>query len=325
MSKRVTILDVAKKSGFGVGTVSRVLSGDKSVKESTRKKVLQVVKELNYTPNVNGARLRKEHSGVIAVLVPIINHPFFAEFVEDVDVIAMQEGYSILLVTSQMNVEKEKEMLIKIKRKEVDGTIFVTHYEHEDDELAGCPLVSVDRHLNHSVPYVSSDNYDATKEAIEYLISTGARNIGFIGTKPFVDSEVLLREKAYLDVIKEHNLTPYLVNEVVEHGEEKKIVDKLLDSYPNLDAIFASGNTLSQILYDTLRSRNIKIPEEMQIISYDGVFASWGDNGSITSIQQPIKELAEGAFRILIDVINGKEVQQKNIYKTSFIKGNTTK
>lgn len=325
MANKVTIVDVAKKSGFGVGTVSRVLSGDKYVKESTRVKVLQAVEELNYTPNVNGARLRKKHSGVIAVLVPIINHPFFAEFVEEIDSVAMQEGYSILLVTSKMNVEKEKTILDKIKRKEVDGAIFVTHYEHRDEELEGCPLVSVDRHLNHHVPFVSSDNYDATKKAIEYLISAGAKKIGFLGTKPFVNSEVMLREKAYLDTMKEHNLPPFTVNEVVEHGEETKIVNKLLTTYPDLDAVFASGNTLSQILYSKLISMGKKLPEDIQLISYDGIFNEWNQEINISAIQQPIKEMAIGAFKTLIDLINEKEVPHELIYKTKFIKGKTSK
>ena len=92
MSK-ITILDVAKKSGFAVGTVSRVLSNDISVKDSTRQKILKVIDELHYTPNVNGARLRLKHSGVIAVMVPVINHPFFAEFVEYVEQIAMENKY----------------------------------------------------------------------------------------------------------------------------------------------------------------------------------------------------------------------------------------
>ena len=139
MANKVTILDVAKASGYGVGTVSRVLSGEASVKESTRQKILKVIEELNYTPNVTGARLRTQHSGVIAVMVPIIFHPFFSEFLEDVESAAAEKGYSILLVASQMNVEKEREILRKIKRKEVDGAIFVTHYEHDDADLKDCP------------------------------------------------------------------------------------------------------------------------------------------------------------------------------------------
>ena len=325
MPKQVTILDVANKSGYGVGTVSRVISGDPHVKASTRKKIEEVIKELNFTPNVNGARLRKKHSGVIAVMVPIINHPFFAEFVEDVDSVAMQNGYSLLLVTSKMNVEKERDILNKIKRKEVDGAIFVTHYEHDNEEIKGCPLVSVDRHLNNHVPFVSSDNYDSTKEAIEYLISTGAKRIGYLGTKPHVESEVMLREKAYLDVLEEHHLESFLMNEVVDHGEEDKLVEKFIETYKNVDAVFVSGTSLAQIFYSRMKMMGKKIPEEMQIISYDGLFNAWDNGEFISCIQQPIKELAEGAFQLLIDVINEKEVQRKNIYKSTFIKGSTTK
>lgn len=325
MNKRVTILDVAKRSGFGVGTVSRVLSGDKYVKESTRIKVMEAVEELQYTPNVNGGRLRRKHSGVIAVLVPIINHPFFAEFVEEVGAVAMQEGYSLLLITSKRNVDKEKEILKKIKQKEIDGAIFVTHYRHSEEELRGFPLVSIDRHLTDSMPFVSSDNYDATRKAVEYLIATGAKNIAYLGTKPHVDSEVILREKAYLDVIKENNLTPYVINEVVEHGEEEKLVDKLLDTFKNIDAIFASGMTLSQILYHKLNEKGFKIPEDIQLISYDGVFNPWNKEVVMTSIKQPIKQLATEAFKILVKLINEEEVQIENIYKTEFIKTKTTK
>ena len=325
MPRQTTILDVANKSGFGAGTVSRVISGDKHVKESTRKKIEEVIKELNYTPNVNGARLRKKHSNVIAVMVPIINHPFFAEFVEEVDAIATKNGYSVILVTSNKNVEKEKEILNKIKRKEVDGAIFVTHYEHTDEEIQNCPLVSVDRHLNGIVPFVSSDNYDSTKMAIEYLISTGAKKIGYLGTKPYVESEVNLREKAYLDVLKEHNLPTYCMNDIVDHGEEEKLVDKFLKTYEDLDSVFISGITLTQIFYSKIKKIGKKVPEEIQIIGYDGLFNPWDSGIKISSIQQPIKELADGAFELLVDSINGKKVQRKNIYQAIFIKGETTR
>ena len=325
MSNKVTINDVAKKSGYGIGTVSRVISGESSVKESTRKKILKVIDELHYVPNVNGARLRRKHSKVIAVLVPVINHPFFAEFVEDVEIIAVENGYSLLLVTSQMNEAKEGEILKKIRQKEIDGAIFVTHYEHKDEDTKGLPLVSIDRHLNHTVPFVSSDNYDASRKAIEYLIEKGAKRIGYIGTKPFVESEVSYREKAYLDVIKEHGLTPYVLNEVVKHGEEDELITRFLELYPDVDAVFSSGSTISYLLYERLLEMGKKIPEEIQLISYDGTSLKRKNKQVITSIEQPIKELAEASFKILVDLINEKEVNQSNIFKTKFVLGETTK
>ena len=325
MANKVTILDVAKASGYGVGTVSRVLSGEASVKESTRQKILKVIEELNYTPNVTGARLRTQHSGVIAVMVPIIFHPFFSEFLEDVESAAAEKGYSILLVASQMNVEKEREILRKIKRKEVDGAIFVTHYEHDDADLKDCPLVSIDRHLNHSVPFVSSDNYDATRKAIEMLINSGAKKIGYIGSKPFVDSEILLREKAYIDVMNEHHLPTMILNEAIAHGEEERLASQFLEKYPDLDAIFASGNTLTDIIYFRLANQGKRMPEDIQLVGYDGVNYNLDGYPKISAISQPIKEMAIAAFNILIDLIHGKEVKQKNIFKTTFVKGSTTK
>ena len=325
MSNKVTINDVAKKSGYGIGTVSRVISGESSVKESTRKKILKVIDELHYVPNVNGARLRRKHSKVIAVLVPVINHPFFAEFVEDLEIVAVENGYSLLLVTSQMNEAKEGEILKKIRQKEIDGAIFVTHYEHKDEDIKGLPLVSIDRHLNHTVPFVSSDNYDASRKAVEYLIEKWAKRIGYIGTKPFVESEVSYREKAYLDVIKEHGLTPYVLNEVVKHGEEDELITRFLELYPDVDAIFSSGSTISYLLYERLLEMGKKIPEEIQLISYDGTSLKRKNKQVITSIEQPIKELAEASFKILVDLINEKEVNQSNIFKTKFVLGETTK
>ena len=322
---KVTINDVVKKSGYGLGTVSRVISGDKSVKESTRKKILKVIEELNYVPNVNGARLRRKHSNVIAVLVPVIKHPLFAEFVEDVEKIADENGYSLLLVTSQMNEKKEDDILLKIRQKEIDGAIFVTHYEHSNEEIEGLPLVSFDRHLNNIVPFVSSDNYESTKKAVEHLIDKGAKKVGYIGTKPFVESEVSLREKAYLDVIKERGYTPYVLNEVVDHGEEGKLVDRFIELYPDVDAIFASGSTVSFLLYQKLTELGKKMPKEVQLISYDGIYLRKEGKRIVTSIEQPIKELAEASFNILVDIINEREVKQANIFKAQFVQGETTK
>ena len=322
---KVTINDVARVSGYGVGTVSRAIRGDKSVKASTRAKILKVIEELHYSPNVNGARLRQKHSNVIAVLVPIINHPVFAELVEHIETKANEQGYSVLLVSSQNNIEREHDILRMIKQKEVDGAIFVTHYEHDEEEIKGCPLVSIDRHLNHVVPFVSSDNYQATRNAIEMFISHGDKKIGFIGTKPFVKSEVSLREEAYLDVMKEHGLEVRAVSEIVEHGEEVRLVDQFLEKYPDLDAIFASGNTLSQLTYQKLKELGKKVPEEVELIGYDGVFSSWDNTVTISSIQQPIQLMAASAFEILVKLIDGQEVEQANIFNTKFIKGNTTR
>ena len=321
---RVSITDVAKASGYGVGTVSRVLSGDKSVKPSTREKINKVIEDLHYVRNVNGARLRKKHSGVIAVMVPIINHPFFAEFVERVENAADKAGCSLLLITSQMNEQKEKEILLKIRQHEIDGGIFVTHYEHGEDELQGCPLVSIDRHLAGGVPLITSDNYEATKKALELLYSHGNRHIGFIGTKPTVESEVSFRKAAYDDFIKEKGLTPLAKWEVISHGEEESLVTSFLNEFDDVDAVFASNIIVASSLYAQCLKRGKTFPDDLELIAYDGLDPIWG-NSPITCIRQDIKSMAEAAFSALQQLIEGKEVNPNSIISTSLQIGLTTK
>ncbi|MBQ8395263.1 MAG: LacI family DNA-binding transcriptional regulator [Clostridia bacterium] len=320
-----TIKDVAKKAGVGVGTVSRVLNGGQSVNKNTQQRVLDAIEELHFVPNKMASRLRKDENGIIALLIPVVNHPFFAKLAYFVEDEADRFGYSVLLVSSQKRMEKERTILQRIRRREVDGAIFVTHYDHEEKELEGCPLVSIDRPLGAGIPYVTSDNYDATKNAVEYLISKGCKRIGYVGSKPLVDSEVLKREDAYLDVMKEYGMQPRLKNDVILHGDESNVVSSFLQAYPDVDGVFASGYTMAQVLYETATQKGFAVPEQMQIVSYDGSFKQWSNNRFLTCVEQPIEEMARAVVRLLIDKIEGKEVPMRTMLKTNFLIGATTK
>ena len=319
-----TIKDVAKFAGVGIGTVSRVINNEGSVGEKTRKKVLEAMKELNYSRNNMAFRLRKNETRIIALLVPVVNHPFFAKLAYYVEDEASRFGYSVILVSSQQKVDKETEIITKIKHREVDGAVFVTHYMHEGEDLNNCPIVSIDRTFGEKIPYVTSDNYDATKNAIKYMIEHGAKRVGFIGSKPLVTSEVMERERAYLDVMAEYNMPPSIVNKVIQHGEEEIVVADFMERYGDVDGVFVSGYTLSQFFYEEAVSQGKKIPDEMQIVSYDGIFKQWG-SGNITSVEQPIEEMARQVVRLLIKRIHNEQTCTRTVLKTKFVLGTTTR
>ena len=319
-----TIKDVAKYAGVGVGTVSRVINNEKAVGEKTREKVLEAMKALNYSRNNMAFRLRKNETRIIALLVPVINHPFFANLAYYVEDEASKFGYSVILVSSQQKVDKEAEIITKIKHREVDGAVFVTHYMHEEEDLQNCPIVSIDRIFGENTPYVTSDNYDATKQAIKYMIEHGAKNVGFIGSKPLVASEILERERAYLDVMAEYNMPPRMVNEIIQHGEEPIVVSDFLEKYKDVDGVFVSGYTLSQVFYDAALDLGKKIPDDLQIVSYDGIFRQWGVI-NMTCVEQPIEEIARQVVRLLIKKIHGEETCVRTVLKTKFVLGTTTK
>ena len=320
----VTIKDVAKYAGVGVGTVSRVINNEKAVGEKTRTKVLEAMKALNYSRNNMAFRLRKNETRIIALLVPVVNHPFFAKLAYYVEDEASSFGYSVILVSSQQKVDKEAEIITKINQREVDGAVFVTHYKHEEEDLESCPIVSIDRTFGKNIPYVTSDNYDATKKALKYMIERGAKCVGYLGSKPLVDSEVSERERAYLDVMAEYNMPPRIVNEVMQHGEETVVVSDFMERYPDVDGVFVSGYTLSQFLYEAALEQGRGVPDDLQIISYDGIFKPWGIS-NITSVEQPIEEMARQVVRLLIKKIHGEETASRTVLKTKFVLGTTTK
>ena len=319
-----TIKEVAEKAGVGIGTVSRVLNNSSQISEATRKKVLKAVKELNYVPNIAGKRLSQKKSYVIAVVVPVIDHPFFARLVSYVEKEADKKGYSVLLASSQHRIEKEHEILKRLQQHEADGALFVTHYEHHEDEFKDLAIVSIDRHLGKDIPIVTTDNYEATKKGVEHLIEKGCKRIAYLGTKPNQVSEVSLREKAYIDVMKKHHLESLVIDQNVGHGEENKLLDELFASKEKFDGVFVSGCTLATLLYNKMQALGLKTPEDIQIVSYDGEFAL-DDIHHISTLEQPLDQMAKKCVELLIKKIDGEQTEPISKFECRFIKGTTTK
>jgi len=320
-----TIKEVAARSGVGIGTVSRVLNNSTQISESTKKKVLKAIDELNYVPNVAGKRLSQNKSHVLAVLVPIINHPYFAQLIAELELAADAHGYSLLVASSQHRIEKEKEILKRLAQNEADGALFVTHYEHDPSEFKNLAIITIDRHLGKNIPIVTTNNYDATKEGVEYLIFKGCKRIAFLGTKPSQASEVILREKAYRDVMKSHNLEQIVINKEVKHGDEKSIIDELIANYSGIDGVFVSGCILANTLKNRFENLNIRVPEDIQVVSYDGEFFKTSTK-NMTTLEQPLDLMAKKCVELLIKLIDKKEnVEMMNKFDCRFIKGDTTR
>ena len=320
-----TIKDVAEHSGVGIGTVSRVLNNSPQISEKTKQKVMKSIKELNYVPNVAGKRLSQSRSYVIAVIVPVINHPYFANLIAQIELAADKKGYSLLVASSQHRIEKEHEILKRLAQNEADGAIFVTHYEHDEEEFKNLAIVTIDRHLGKNIPIVTTNNYDATKQGIEYLIEKGCKKIAYLGTKPSLASEVALRLAAYNDVTKAHHMEPIVINKDVNHGEEETIINELFDNYKDFDGIFVSGCILADALYKKARNLGINVPKDLQIISYDGEFGL-NRQKHLTTLEQPLNVMAERCVDLLIKLIDeDKDIEKINKFDCHFIKGETTK
>ena len=321
-----TIKDVAKEAGVGLGTASRVINHSGNVSKEAKQKVEAAIKKLGYTTNASGLRLRSQKTGVIALLVPIIEHPFFSKFCNYVEKAADEQGYSILLVLSQQRIEKKSQILSQIRRKEVDGAILLTHFNHDETETKGLNIVTIDRHLGKDIPIVTSDNYEATKKGVRYLYDKGCRKIVYLGTKAPVESEVNKRYQGYLDAVKELGLEEQSINEAILHGQENDPIAHFFEKCKDFDGIFASGYSITASLYAALIEKGYKIPNDVQIMSYDGDFTPKEFSPHFTCLDQPIEQLAKKAVEILMDKINGKKIKENITYYNCTIKeGDTTK
>ena len=170
-----TMKDVAKKAGVGLGTVSRVINNHPSVKDATRVKVQKAIKELDYSPNIIARNLKVSQSETIALIIPTIWHPFFSEFAYYVEENVSKRGFKLVLCNSDKNYQKEVEYLEMLKQNKVAGIIAITYNDIDNYVSSNLPIVSVDRHFSEDVVYVTSDNYNGGKMAVNKLIENGCK------------------------------------------------------------------------------------------------------------------------------------------------------
>ncbi|MBM7094975.1 LacI family DNA-binding transcriptional regulator [Bacillus sp. H-16] len=317
----VKLSDVARVAGVSPTTVSRVLNNRGYIGEKTRKKVHEAMKELNYFPNDIARSLFIKKTFLIGVIFPTTSNPFFGQLIFHLEKIAASSGYKILLCNSEGQEEKEKKYLEMLQRNQVDGIIAGAHntgiVEYNKPNL---PLVGVDRYLSMNVPVVSSDNYDGGKQATQLLIDKGCKHIIHIHGSLSLETPAHMRKKAYEDVIRENNLS---VN-TYEIGDN--VIKKLFDENPHVDGIFASDDLAAANVLREARQRKINIPKDLKVIGYDGTETTRILLPELSTVQQPIKEIAEVAFDLLIKQIEGekKGMELERILPVKIIDSETT-
>lgn len=322
-----TIKDVAKKAGVAVATVSRVLNNRGYISEATRQKVYKAMEELNYQPNELARSLYRKKSYLIGLLIPNISHPFFAELAGYIEYYAYQNGYKILLCNSQQNSDKEKEYIDMLKRHQVDGIIIGSHTLEAEQYLnVNLPIVAVDRYYTN-IPYVASDNYNGGILATKLLIEKGCRNIAHISGPLALNTPANNRYKAFKDVATQENVNYFIVETKLhsfETEEYKKIIRQLFEEHPEIDGIFASSDLIAISIISLARELNKRIPQDLKIIGYDDINIANLVVPSLTTVKQPIEEIAKKAIELILCQIDGKKVENENILPITLIERETT-
>ncbi|MGG4143726.1 LacI family DNA-binding transcriptional regulator [Paenibacillus algorifonticola] len=330
--------DVAKKAGVSVTTVSRILNNRGYISSTTREKVYQVMEELNYQPNELARSLFRKKSNLIGLIIPEIAHPFFSELTQHIEYYAFQNGYKLLLCNSQNDRTKEKQYIDMLKKNQVDGIIMGSMLLETDDYLQlKLPLVSFDRNIAEHVPLVTSDNKTGGGLVAKLLLDKGCRKLAFIygGIKGYngdlLNNKSLfsgLRYEGFSAECKERNIQ--IVNfhlEINDYTDIDNGVEQLIRFFQEnkeVDGIFATSDVIAAYVIQACLKLNKKIPDDIKIIGYDDVVLASLIMPRVTSVKQPIEEMAKQSVEILIQQINGETVKKDYVLGVSLVERGTT-
>lgn len=326
-----TIQDVAKHAKVGVGTVSRVLSGKGYVKEETRQKIEASIEALNYTPNAMARNLFFHRSGIVAVIVPEVGHPFFSQFVNAAEKALCEQGFQTMICNTYYKKNYERCYLDMLKQQRVDGIIFAAHtaLDISQYENIGRPIVALDRNLGEKIPCVSVDHETGGRMAAEEMIYSGCRNVvQFRGPKKGeVSTPSDRRHDVFEDIMKKHGIacqTYSLKWHSTDVSYYQKTADELLEANPGIDGVFATDTTIMAVMQSAL-SRGIRIPEQLKLVAYDGTFEARLVFPRITMIKQPVEQLAGEAVQLMSHLIHEEPVRNhKVILQAELCPGDTT-
>lgn len=322
----VKIIDVAKMAGVSKSTVSRVLNGEASVKESTRVAVQEAIEKLDYSPSyfAQGIRTRKTHT--IAMLVPEYSNFFYSEMFQGAEDVALMNGYMVLVCSTLRRADSELAYIRELLRRNVDGIIFNTYAVNDEtmeflkrisDDL---PIVLMNRLLSDDdrFSYVYTDGFAATRSAVSYLAERGHRSIGYIRNVRNI-SITEDRFEGYLAGMKDCGLPVdpaflYQMEEPVDPNPDyidlgRRIGARIAASSKRPDALLSVIDMLAIGCIKECRRQGMRIPEDMSVVGFDNVSLSQLVEPELTTIAQPTRKLGQKAAQIIIDRINGKTTE----------------
>lgn len=325
IKKSVTMKDVARLAGVGVGTVSRVVNNESGVKKVTLEKVQKAIKELDYIPDAYARGMKINKTETVALIVPTIWHPFFAEFSYYVENELSKQGYKLLLCNIDGD-KKEIEYITMLQQNKVDGIIAITYSPIEDYLTTDIPFVSIDRtYDNKNIACVTSDNKAGAQLAAQKLVEKGCKEIAFVGSHNSTNNETKNRHiffEQYLEKIG-YQCHAFDIEEPFDDFLEQ--LEIFLRKHPQIDGIFAINDFVALDVIDILEQLGKKVPGDVQVIGYDGIRLASERKYPVSTIKQPLEAMAKEAVEMLISVIEGKSYPLQSILPISFIEGTSTK
>lgn len=330
----VGIKEIAKLSGVGIGTVSRVINNTGYVSDKTRKKVLDVIEEYGYVPNESARNLKLTKSDNIGVFVKSIANPFFSKMIDELYSAMESRGYKLFVRYVPVGENELEVMISESVRNNLCGAILFgveekTRYKDNKFAQLGAPCVV----LTADLPEVNDTIYSSVKindekeayKGTKYLIEMGHTRIG-VFYNPVKDTPDYFRFKGYRKALEESGI-PYdenlvgriSVNSGVGYRGAFLAMKQLMQANSDMTALFAFSDIYAVGAAKAVEMLGKKIPDNISIIGFDGIEATEYYSPAIDTIYQPVKEMAETTISLLHSMINGEQGQHIE-YEAAIIK-----
>lgn len=320
-----TMKDVAQECGLSLATVSKVING-LPVGKASRQKVEAAINKLGYQVNTYARALKSSKTYSVALVMPSLKHPFFAHLTDELTKSLTKNGYRAQLMITNYDPEAEQKSFAMVRGNKMDGVIALTY---SPDLIVGesIPIVTIDRHLDADIPCVSSDNFRGGEIAAKKLIELGCKKLLFMRFTAKTPGEPNKRLAGFESVCQSQKI-PYESLLYCDDEPEEPIYrfldEHIHDGCLDFDGIFCNSDILASRVVRFLAEKGVRIPDDVQIIGYDGIIDRFSDRYVCSTIEQPIAMMAETAVTILLnptETTNGANI----CLPVRYVPGGTTK
>ncbi len=296
-----TMKDVAREAGVALGTVSKVVN-DLPVGEAYKIRVEEAIKKLNYQVNTYAQGMKAGKTYTVALLLPNTQDPFFASLAHHINLALSRQKYRMLLCSTDFDSAMEQEYVNMAQLNKVDGIIGLTYNPNLIVE-EGTPFVAIDRSMGPRFPCVASDNFAGGQLAAEKLADLGCRNVAFLRTGSSLNSETNKRRSGFENGCLARGLS-YKVKILNDEDPYELFEDFLSGHIRNgkltLDGIFCVTDRLAWQIMKTLKKLRQQVPEDVQVIGFDGIRHFGNEDYVCSTIVQPVQEIAEMCVELLV-------------------------
>lgn len=326
-NSKPTIIDVANLAGVSVGTVSKVING-KSVGESYEKKVKIAIKALNYKVNSYAQGLKASKTYTVVVIIPNTYHSFFGDVAHHLNVALTKRNYKMIMFCTEQNPDLEQDYIDLALQNKVDGIIGLT-YNPNLVISENVPFVSIDRTISPSIPCVACDNFAGGQLAAEKFAELGCKRVLYLRKGSDLNNEPNKRKAGFENGCALKGLDYEVKMLSDEMGDSVYDFVPFIKSHikkgkPDFDGIFCSTDSLLHIIKGEIEKMGLRVPEDIQMIGFDGVREHGFLEYTCSTIVQPVEAIAEMCVDLLLSD-NMKTKPPLVCLPVTFAEGGTTR